>query len=53
MATRKAVHPRAQAVDPPPKVWPFPTWKGQPYTPPKKPRVKKRKVSADWPEALF
>jgi hypothetical protein len=52
MATRKAVHPRAQAVDPPPKVWPFPTWKGQPY---KQPKQRKRKAdpTEGVPEALL
>lgn len=35
-----------------PKVWPFPTYKGQPYKPPKKPR-KKRPDLSGMPEALL
>jgi hypothetical protein len=52
MATRKVPHTRAQAVDPPPKVWPFPTWKGQPY---KQPKQRKRKTdpTEGIPEALL
>lgn len=37
-----------------PKVWPFPTYKGQPYIPPKKPRKKKQPPDfSGVPEALL
>ncbi len=42
---------KKQMDDPPPKVWPFPTWKGAPY---KIKRQRKPKPQApDYPEALF
>jgi hypothetical protein len=51
MATRKVIPTRkAQPVEPPPKVWPFPTWKGRPYKQPKQP---KPKVWETAPEAPF
>jgi len=50
MAARKAVRSAEKALDPPPKVWPFPTWKGQPYKQPKQP---KPKVWENAPEALI
>jgi hypothetical protein len=48
MATRKT-NTKTKPVTPP-KVWPFPTWKGQPYKQPKQP---KPKVWENAPEALM
>jgi hypothetical protein len=39
--------------EPHPPVWPFPTYKGQPYKPPARRRLTRKQKLADLPDALF